>query len=98
MLVTLKDILEHARTHRYAVPAFDVSEDVIVRTVLETAQANNAPVILMCLQMYMHANALQMHSYIHTQLCSRTDDAHNRNAPESEPVLRYESCLPSERW
>jgi fructose-bisphosphate aldolase class II len=56
MLVTLKDVLDDARTHRYAVPAFDVSEDVMVRTVLEAAEANSAPVILMCLQMQLEGN------------------------------------------
>ena len=56
MLVTLKDVLEDARKNRYAVPAFDVSEDVMVRTVLETAEASNSPVILMCLQMQLEGN------------------------------------------
>lgn len=51
MLVTLKEILAHARANQYAVPAFDCIEDIMVRTVLETAEANHAPVIVMALEM-----------------------------------------------
>ncbi len=47
MLTTLKDILAHARVHRYAVPAFDCVEDVMVRAILETAEALRSPVVLM---------------------------------------------------
>ncbi len=56
MLVTLKDVLADARADHYAVPAFDCSEDVMVRTILETAEANKAPVIMMCLQMQLEGN------------------------------------------
>jgi fructose-bisphosphate aldolase class II len=50
MLTTLKDMLGHARAHHYAVPAFDCVEDVMVRAILETAEAQRSPVILMCLE------------------------------------------------
>ena len=50
MLVTLKEILALARANRYAVPAFDCTEDIMVRTVLETSEANKAPVIVMALE------------------------------------------------
>ncbi len=56
MLVTLKDVLGDARAGHYAVPAFDCSEDVMVRTILETAEANRSPVIMMCLQMQLAGN------------------------------------------
>jgi fructose-bisphosphate aldolase class II len=49
MLATLTDLLPHARQNRYAVPAFDCVEDVMVRAILETAESLRAPVILMCL-------------------------------------------------
>ena len=49
MLVTLKEVLEHARKHKYAVPAFDCIEDIMVRAILETCQTLRSPVILMCL-------------------------------------------------
>lgn len=50
MLTTLKEILAGARENAYAVPAFDCVEDVMVRSVLETAEELHAPVIVMCLQ------------------------------------------------
>lgn len=56
MLVTLKDVLADARAGHYAVPAFDCSEDVMVRAILETAEADKAPVIMMCLQMQLEGN------------------------------------------
>jgi len=47
MLVTLKDILKDARDNHYAVGSFHVVENVMLRTVLETAEAKEAPVIVM---------------------------------------------------
>jgi len=49
MLVTAKDVLAEARAGRYAVPAFDCVEDVMVRTILETAETLRSPVFMMCL-------------------------------------------------
>ena len=49
MLTTLHEVLTPARQHAYAVPAFDCVEDVMVRAILDTAEARRAPVILMCL-------------------------------------------------
>lgn len=49
MLTTLQEILAPARAGAYAVPAFDCVEDVMVRTVLETAESLRSPVIVMCL-------------------------------------------------
>lgn len=50
MLATLKDVLPQARARRYAVPAFDCMEDVMIRTILDTAEQERAPVILMALE------------------------------------------------
>jgi len=47
MLVTLKDILADAQANHYAVGSFHVVENVMLRTVLETAEAKEAPVIVM---------------------------------------------------
>ena len=58
MLTTLKDILGHARTYQYAVPAFDCVEDVMFRAILETAEAHQAPVILMCLMPDLQGNGM----------------------------------------
>jgi len=49
MLTTLKEVLTEARANQYAVPAFNCTEDVMARTILETAEAKRAPVILMVL-------------------------------------------------
>ncbi|MFV1965516.1 MAG: ketose-bisphosphate aldolase [Pirellulaceae bacterium] len=58
MLTTLKEMLGHAREHRYAVPAFDCVADVMVRAILETAESCNAPVILMCLVPDLEGNGM----------------------------------------
>jgi fructose-bisphosphate aldolase class II len=58
MLTTLQEILGHARKNQYAVPAFDCVEDVMVRAVLETAEAHGAPVILMCLAPDLEGNGM----------------------------------------
>ncbi|MHC4406388.1 MAG: class II fructose-bisphosphate aldolase [Planctomycetota bacterium] len=47
MLATAKEVLSDARANRYAVPAFDCVEDVMVRAILETAEAHHAPVFIM---------------------------------------------------
>jgi fructose-bisphosphate aldolase class II len=49
MLTTLKEVLANARKNKYAVPAFDCVEDVMVRAILETCQKMRSPVVLMCL-------------------------------------------------
>ncbi|AWI06877.1 class II fructose-bisphosphate aldolase [Clostridium drakei] len=50
MLVTLNEILKKAREEHYAVPAFDCTEDVLIRTILDTAEEKKSPVILMVLE------------------------------------------------
>jgi fructose-bisphosphate aldolase class II len=50
MLTTLKEVLADARARQYAVPAFDCVEDVMVRAILETAEAKRSPVVMMCLE------------------------------------------------
>ena len=49
MLTSLKKVLDHARANRYAVGAFNCTEDVMARAILETAQSLSAPVIVMLL-------------------------------------------------
>lgn len=56
MLVTAKQVLEDARANRYAVPAFDCVEDVMVRAVLETAEDRRAPVFIMALEPDIEGN------------------------------------------
>ncbi|MBW7991480.1 MAG: class II fructose-bisphosphate aldolase [Planctomycetes bacterium] len=47
MLTTLKEVLADAKKNKYAVPAFDCVEDVMVRTILETCERMRSPVVLM---------------------------------------------------
>ena len=49
MLVSMKEMLEDARTNRYAIPAFDVSNYEMMRAVLETCEEERSPAILMAL-------------------------------------------------
>lgn len=50
MLVDLKDLLNKAGAEKYAVPAFDCTEDILVRTILDTCEEKKSPVILMALE------------------------------------------------
>jgi fructose-bisphosphate aldolase class II len=50
MLVNLNRVLLKARKEKYAVPAFDCTDDILIRTVLDTAEEQNSPVILMVLE------------------------------------------------
>jgi len=50
MLVTLKQVLEPARQGRYCVPGFNCTEDVMVRTLLETAESLRTPIIMMAIE------------------------------------------------
>ncbi|WP_032121215.1 class II fructose-bisphosphate aldolase [Clostridium amazonitimonense] len=50
MLVNLSEVLNKAREGKYAVPAFDCTEDVLIRTILDTAEEKKSPVILMLLE------------------------------------------------
>lgn len=50
MLVTLNEVLKKAREEHYAVPAFDCAEDILIRTILDTAEEKKSPVILMALE------------------------------------------------
>lgn len=58
MLTTLEQILAPARAQRYAVPAFDCVEDVMVRAILETAESLRSPVILMGLPSDLEGNGM----------------------------------------
>ena len=59
MLVTLKEMLTRAREEHYAVPAFDCMEDVMIRTLLDTAEQQRSPVILMALEHDLQGRGIQ---------------------------------------
>lgn len=50
MLVALKEVLAKARVGQYAVPAFDCTEDVLIRSILDACEEMRSPVILMALE------------------------------------------------
>lgn len=50
MLVSLNDVLKEASSGGWAVPAFDCTEDLMVRPILDTCEALGSPVILMALE------------------------------------------------
>ncbi len=56
MLVTLREVLGDARAKGYALPAFDFSEDIMARTILETSEDLRAPVILMALELDLNSH------------------------------------------
>jgi fructose-bisphosphate aldolase class II len=58
MLSTLREVLPAARAARYAVPAFDCMEDVMVRAILETAQSRRSPVVMMVLAPDLEGNGM----------------------------------------
>ena len=49
MLVSLKEMLEDARIHHYALPAFDVSNYDMMKAVLESCEEARSPALLMAL-------------------------------------------------
>jgi fructose-bisphosphate aldolase, class II len=58
MLTTLKQVLAHARANHYCVPAFDCMEDVMVRAILEAAEAHRSPVVMMVLEPDLKGNGM----------------------------------------
>lgn len=49
MLVTMKEMLEDARKNHYALPAFDISNYDMMKSVLEACEEEHAPALLMAL-------------------------------------------------
>lgn len=50
MLVSLNEVLKEASDGAWAVPAFDCTEDLLIRPILDTCEAHGSPVILMALE------------------------------------------------
>lgn len=50
MLVSMKEMLEDAQRHQYAIPAFDISNYEMMRAVLEVCQEERSPALLMGLE------------------------------------------------
>ena len=46
MLMNMRDLLAVARENRFAVPAFNISSNMLLNAVIEAAEAAQAPVII----------------------------------------------------
>lgn len=46
MLMNMKDLLSIAQKHHFAVGAFNVCDSILLKTVIEAAEENNAPIIV----------------------------------------------------
>lgn len=58
-LVTLKEILQEARSCRYAVPMFDVANIAMIRAAVEVAEEENSPVILAAVEPDLNGSAIE---------------------------------------
>ena len=63
-LVSLKELLQEARSRRYAVPMFDVSNATMIRAAIEAAELENSPVILAAIAQGFGDIAAQYPSYL----------------------------------
>ena len=89
MLVTAKELLADARQNRYAVPAFDCVEDVMVRAILEQAETCRAPVFLMALEADVEGNGWYYLSGLVKAVADRHDVPvvlHLDHADRLEPI------------
>lgn len=72
-LVNLKEILKDAREKQYAVPAFDVSNYNMVKTVIDAAEELKAPVILMGLRADMEDEQFTIMSDVMHRVAERAN-------------------------
>ena len=50
MLVSMKEMLDHAKANHYAIPAFDISNYDMMKAVLEACEEEGSPALLMALE------------------------------------------------
>lgn len=60
MLVSMKEMLEDARIHHYALPAFDVSNYDMMKAVLEACEEERSPALLMALGVDLHGRDMNL--------------------------------------
>ena len=60
MLVTMKEMLADAQKHRYALPAFDVSNYEMMRAVLDVCEEEKSPALLMGLGVDLEGKGLPL--------------------------------------
>ena len=85
MLVTMKEMLADAKKNHYAIPAFDVSNYEMMKSVLETCEEEKSPALLMTLGVDTEGRNLQLLSsmingasnYFKIPICLHMDHATN---------------------
>lgn len=60
MLCTMKEMLADARTRKYAIPAFDISNYEMMRAVLEVCEEEKSPALLMGLGVDLQGRNMQL--------------------------------------
>ena len=60
MLVTMKEMLAHAKENHYAIPAFDVSNYEMMKAVLDTCEEERSPALLMMLGVDLGGKGLNL--------------------------------------
>ena len=83
MLVSMKEMLEDARLRHYALPAFDISNYDMMKSVLEACEEERSPALLMALgvdlqgrDMNLIASMIRSASdYFHIPVCLHLDHA-----------------------
>ena len=94
MLVSMKEMLEDARMHHYALPAFDVSNYDMMKAVLEACEEERSPALLMGLgvdlqgrDMHLLASMVRSASdYFDIPVCLHLDHAKDHRFPEKGPL------------
>ena len=111
MLVNMKEMLQDAKNNHYAIPAFDISNYEIMRTVLETCEEEESPALLMALGVDLEGRNMQLlasmvksaSDYFKIPVCFHVDHAtnfeHIKRAIDSgfSSVMYDGSVLPFEK-
>ena len=83
MLVSMKEMLEDARNHHYALPAFDVSNYDMMQSVLEACEEERSPALLMALGVDLNGRDMNLlasmvrsaSDYFNIPICLHLDHA-----------------------
>lgn len=73
VLVTMKEMLEDARKNHYAIPAFDVSNYDMLKSILETCEEERSPALLMALEVDLKGRDMNLISSMVSALAKHFD-------------------------
>ncbi len=101
MLVSMKDMLADAREKHYAIPAFDVSNDEMMKVVLETCEEERSPALLMALEVDLRGRSLPLMAAMAARasdcfsvpVCFHLDHATDLNFIRSACELGFSSVM-----